>query len=622
MRPSSRRRGLPSDPPSGPSAARRRRRTKPGSSSSPHLDAGHGHRPVLPRGLERGDRLAARLQRSVEALRVRGVLDHRDDRGGFVERVEHRVVVFVQLVEFCLLDLDRRADAGVAAFRVTHLRLEAFDREDDVPDALEALDLPVHRHLVPDGLEVPADALQLIRELDAEQVVRGADVLSPPVAGVAGDHQLDLLEQSSVLFNAVADVGHGRFSPSASPYVLPGYVFRGVDGSPGAFRGSPQGERRPLAFDHATGRPVDDDEHLLPLVRVLHEPHGGMEQLAIVRRRVYLDRFEVVDARLRLLLRELVGERRGLGLRLRLCAVAALHVDAAGLALVEVHLALQLELESVVRLVLHVSAHRDDRDVVLHLDAVPDPDHLRLRVDRLVPVLRARGGGRHRQGEQRRTRGFLRAGIAVGHHADARTRSDVLRPLEVGDHGGRDDPVRNIAEGDLTDVRAFRDLAAEETFVQPLATRLEGGLVREFVFQHVVLLDHFGRAAGAHRRHGAAICTYDQGEAGPRGQRRAARATFQRLRHRRSPDLLHGGVRVVRLAHRRPSRDARSRNGIAGSRRYAGCDLRRGDDALAGATKVTEHRAVRDTSTALIAEQGETSYSGDEASSHYLRISV
>src|SRR3989442_67682 len=111
------------------------------------------------------------------------------------------------------------------SFRVTHLRLEAFDREDDVPDALEALDLPVHRHLVPDGLEVPADALQLIRELDAEQVVRGADVLSPPVAGVAGDHQLDLLEQSSVLFNAVADVGHGRFSPSASPYVLPGYAF-------------------------------------------------------------------------------------------------------------------------------------------------------------------------------------------------------------------------------------------------------------------------------------------------------------------------------------------------------------------------------------------------------------
>src|SRR5881296_3685347 len=184
---------------------------KSGSSSSPHLDAGHGHHPVLPRGLEPRDRLPARLQGGVEALRVARIPDHRDDRGSLVERVEHRVVVFVQLVELRLLDLDRRADAGVPAFRVTHLRLEAFDREDDVADALEALDLPVHRHLVSDGLELPADALQLIRELDAEQVVRRADVLSPPVAGVAGDHQLDLLEQSSVLFNAITDVGHVRF---------------------------------------------------------------------------------------------------------------------------------------------------------------------------------------------------------------------------------------------------------------------------------------------------------------------------------------------------------------------------------------------------------------------------
>src|SRR5437016_815104 len=184
---------------------------KSGASSSPHLDAGHGHHPVLPCRLKCRDLLAARLQGCVEALRVRGLLDHRDDRGGFVERVEHRVVVLVQFVEFRLLDLDRRADAGIAAFCVTHLRLEAFDREDDVADALEALDLPVHRHLVPDGLEVPADALQLVRELDAEQVVGRADVLSPPVAGVAGDHQLDLLEQSSVLFNAVTDIGHVGF---------------------------------------------------------------------------------------------------------------------------------------------------------------------------------------------------------------------------------------------------------------------------------------------------------------------------------------------------------------------------------------------------------------------------
>src|SRR6184192_2202915 len=65
----------------------------------------HGHHPVLPCRLERRDGFAARLQVGVEALRVGGLLDHRDDRGGLVELVEHRLVVLVQLVEFRLLDL-------------------------------------------------------------------------------------------------------------------------------------------------------------------------------------------------------------------------------------------------------------------------------------------------------------------------------------------------------------------------------------------------------------------------------------------------------------------------------------------------------------------------------------
>src|SRR5437899_6070791 len=77
---------------------------------TPHLDAGHGHHPILPRGLERRDGFPTRLQRRVEALGVGGVLDHRDDRGGLVERVEHRVVVFVELGQFRLLNLNRRAD--------------------------------------------------------------------------------------------------------------------------------------------------------------------------------------------------------------------------------------------------------------------------------------------------------------------------------------------------------------------------------------------------------------------------------------------------------------------------------------------------------------------------------
>src|SRR5881296_2827498 len=594
---------------------------KSGSSSSPHLDAGHGHHPVLPRGLEPRDRLPARLQGGVEALQVAGIPDHRDDRGGLVERGEHRVVVFIQLVEFRLFDLDRRADAGVAAFRVAHLGLEALDREDDVADALEALDLSVHRQAVPDVLELPADALQLVRQLDPEQVVRRADVLSAAVAGVPGDHQLDLLEQSSVLFDTVADIGHVRFL-RAFALCFAWICIYGYGWKSGGVPRSPQGERGPLAFDYGTGRPVDDDEHRLSLVRVLHEPHGGMEQLAIVRRRVHLDRFQIVHASLRLLLRELVRERGSLGLRFRLGDVAALHVDPAGLALVEVHLALQLELEPIVRLILRVSPHRDDRNVVLHLDPVPYADDLLLRIDRLIPVLTACGGRRHRQREQRGTRGLLRARVAVHHHAGAGARADVLRSLEVRDDGRRDDPIRHVAQRDLAEVRALSDLPSQEALVQPFPARLQGGLVREFVFQHVVLLDHFRRTARAHRRHGAAVCTHDQGEAGPRGQRCAARAALHGLRHRRSPDLLHGGVRVVRLAHRRPSRDAGSWNRIAGSQRHAGGDLRGSDDALLGAAQVTEHGAVRDTSTALIAEQGEASYSGDEASSPYLRISI
>src|SRR5436309_12872374 len=138
---------------------------------SPHLDAGDRVRPRLPGTLERRDRVAHRLHRGFERLRVRRLPDHREDGRGPVEGVEHRVVVFVELVELRLLDLDRRAEAGIAALRVADLRLEPFDREDRVPDRLQALDLAVHRHLVSDVLEIPADALQLVRELDPEEVV-------------------------------------------------------------------------------------------------------------------------------------------------------------------------------------------------------------------------------------------------------------------------------------------------------------------------------------------------------------------------------------------------------------------------------------------------------------------
>src|SRR5437867_3847227 len=112
------------------------------------------------------------------------------------------------------------------------LRLEAFDGEDRVADRLEALDLAVHRHAVADLLEVPADALHLVRELNPEEVVRRADVLPATVPRVAGDHQLDFLEYSAVLFDSVTDVGHRPCLRGFRHNMFRTYLFRGMDGSP------------------------------------------------------------------------------------------------------------------------------------------------------------------------------------------------------------------------------------------------------------------------------------------------------------------------------------------------------------------------------------------------------
>src|SRR5437660_7642169 len=107
---------------------------------SPPLDAGDRVRPRLPGTLGRCDRVAHRLHRGFKSLRVRRRLaDRREDARGSVEGVEHRVVVFVELVELRLLDLDRRAEAGVAAFRMADLRLESFDRDDGGPDGLQSV---------------------------------------------------------------------------------------------------------------------------------------------------------------------------------------------------------------------------------------------------------------------------------------------------------------------------------------------------------------------------------------------------------------------------------------------------------------------------------------------------
>src|SRR3989442_1697599 len=126
-------------------------------------------------------------------------------------------------------------------------------------------------------------------------------------------------------------------------------------------------------------------------------------------------------------------------------------------------------------------------------------------------------GDRHR--EYRGAGGFLRAGVAVHHHAGAGARADVLRPLEVRDEGRRDDPIWHVAQRDLAEVRALGDLPSQAALVQPFPARLEGGLVREFVFQHVVLLDDLSRTTTPHRGHGTAILAHDEGESGSGSQR-------------------------------------------------------------------------------------------------------
>src|SRR3989304_5029265 len=249
--------------------------------------------------------------------------------------------------------------------------------------------------------------------------------------------------------------------------VLPTYIavrvlssFAGYLGVRTGFPGksSPQGERGPLAVHHRARMAVDEDVHGLPLGRVLDEPDGGMEELAVVRRRVDLDRLERVDALLRLLLRELVGEGRGLLLRLSLGDVAAHDLDASRLALVEPHLVLHVELEAVVRLELRVAPDRDDRDVELELDPVPHADDLGLRGPGLDPaallLLGPLGRGGEVQGEDGHAGGLLTARRPVDRHP----RSRALRPLEVRDDGRGDDPVRDVLQGRVPEVRALRDL--------------------------------------------------------------------------------------------------------------------------------------------------------------------
>src|SRR5207245_1877236 len=73
----------------------------------------------------------------------------------------------------------------------------------------------------------------------------------------------------------------------------------------------------------------------------------------------------------------------------------------------------------------------------------------------------------------------------------------------------------------------------------------------------------------------------------------------------RRTGLLDGGVRVVRLAHRRSAGDSGGLTGIARIWGHTGRHWRRGNDAQLGAAEVADDRASRDGSSGVVAEQGD-----------------
>src|SRR3972149_6698277 len=135
-------------------------------------------------------------------LEQRRVLPERDDR------VEERRVPLVQLVQLRLEHLDVRDESGVALFRVADLALEALDLHHHDAHRLERLHEVVRGERRPRAVEGPSGLLQLVRDLDPQEVVRGPQVLAPPVACEAGDHELDSLQQATVFLDALADVDH------------------------------------------------------------------------------------------------------------------------------------------------------------------------------------------------------------------------------------------------------------------------------------------------------------------------------------------------------------------------------------------------------------------------------
>src|SRR3990172_3651320 len=118
----------------------------------------------------------------------------------------------VQLRELRLEDLDVRDEARIPLLRVPDLSLQALRLQDRRAEGLQRLQLVVRGEGSARSLQLPAEGLELVRDLDPEHVVRGPQVLLPPVAREAGDVQLDPLQQATVFFDALAQVNHSDSS--------------------------------------------------------------------------------------------------------------------------------------------------------------------------------------------------------------------------------------------------------------------------------------------------------------------------------------------------------------------------------------------------------------------------
>src|SRR3990170_3718678 len=175
-----------------------------------HLRPGDHVHPALERRLDVREGLADPLDAREHLARVAGGvrLELRRHLREARDAVEEERVPLVQLVHLRLEDLDVRDEAGVALLRVADLALEALRLQDHGAERLERLQL-VARGQGPAGvLELPAEVLQLVRDLDPQHVVRRAKVLAAAVPGEPRDVQLDPLQQSTVFLNALAQVRH------------------------------------------------------------------------------------------------------------------------------------------------------------------------------------------------------------------------------------------------------------------------------------------------------------------------------------------------------------------------------------------------------------------------------